>query len=419
MTKPPRIAAITTTFFPDSHAGVLVPKFIRGFPTDDGLVAPRTEIASLYIDQIHERDIGLQIAHERGIPVYESIRAALTLGGSELAIDAVLVIGEHGDYPHSLLGQEMLPRRYLFEQICGTIAEFGRPVPVFNDKFLSYRWEDAQWMYETARALNIPLWAGSAIPVCWRSPLWDHPLDTPIDEAVALGFHMLERYGYHALEALQCQVERRHGGETGIRAVQCLSGDAVWRAGERGRWSRELADSALVAVEGHANPLDPAKVEEPHVFLLEYADGLEAAVLMLGDNGYLQKFAYAETCGSDISALEYHTDGGQAHATFSYLGLNIEDFFLSGIPPTPVERTYLTTGVLEAVMRSHGAGGQRLETPHLAIGYTPADDPPRRPQAERPTGACLSPWPLPEPGTTPTSTRIPSGRDGTIHPRHE
>ena len=114
-----RIAAIVTTYFPTSHAGVIVEKFLRGFPTDDGLIPPRTEIASLYIDQIHERDIGRQIAKKYDVPLYESIRAALTLGGERLAVDAVLLIGEHGDYPRSRLGQEMLPRRYFFEQISG------------------------------------------------------------------------------------------------------------------------------------------------------------------------------------------------------------------------------------------------------------------------------------------------------------
>ncbi len=115
MSQPLRIAAVVTTFFPNSHAGVLVPKFLRGFPTDDGLISPRSQIASLYIDQIHARDIGLQLAREYDIPVCESIRSALTLRGSELAVDAVLLIGEHGDYPRSALGQEMLPRRYFFE----------------------------------------------------------------------------------------------------------------------------------------------------------------------------------------------------------------------------------------------------------------------------------------------------------------
>ncbi len=414
---PFRIAAIVTTFFSNSHAGVIVPKFLRGFPTDEGLIAPRTQIASLYIDQIHDRDIGLQLAYEYQIPVYESIRAALTLGGAELAVDAVLLIGEHGDYPRSALGQEMLPRRYLFEQICGTLSEFDRPIPVFNDKFLSYRWDDTQWMYETAKALGIPLWAGSALPISWRCPNWEHPLETPIDEALSLAYHMLERYGYHALEALQCQVERRPGGETGIHAVQCLSGEAVWRAGEDGRWSHTLATSALAAIEDQPGPIDPSQIEDPHLFLLEYTDGLDAAVLMLGDNGYLKKFAYAERVGSEIAALEYHTDDGEAHAAFSYLGLNIEDFFLSATPPTPVERTYLTTGVLEAIMRSHGTNGQRIVTPHLDIKYTSNQSNPRRPTGHRPTGTSLDPWPLPEPGTTPAANRIPVGRDGTVYGR--
>ena len=85
--KPIRVAAITTTYFPGSHADVIVGKFLRGFPTDDGLLAPRTKIVSLYIDQVHQKDIGLQVAHKFEIPVFESIRAALTLGGSELAVD--------------------------------------------------------------------------------------------------------------------------------------------------------------------------------------------------------------------------------------------------------------------------------------------------------------------------------------------
>lgn len=417
MAQPFRIAAITTTFFPNSHAGVLVTKFLRGFPTEDGLVPPRTRIASLYIDQIHERDIGLQLAHAHDVPVFESIRAALTLGGGDLAIDAVLLVGEHGDYPVTSLGQEMLPRRFFFEQICGVIAPTGRPVPVFSDKHLAYRWEDARWMYETAKQLKVPLWAGSSLPLIWRRPDWDHPLGEPMDEVLVVGFHMLERYGFHALECLQCQAERRRGGETGVRAVTCLSGEAVWRAGDEGRWSRDLADAALGAIEGGPNRLEPARVEDPHVFLIDYGDGLRGAVLMLGDTGYVRKFAGAARRGAAVDALEYHTDTGPAHATFSYLGLNVEDFFLSGAPPTPVERTYLTTGILEAALISHAEGGRAVATPHLDIAYAAAPDRGRRPTSPRPTGACLDPWPLPEPGATPAARPIPVGRDGTVRGR--
>ena len=165
-----RIAAVVTSYAPRSHASGIVTKFLRGFPTDEGLMAPRTRVASMFIDQLHEQDIGRQIAFEHNVPLYESIRGALTFGSGRLAVDAVLIVGEHGDYPRSALGQEMLPRRYFFEQVSGVIAESGRTIPVFNDKFLSYRWDDARWMYETARELGVPLWAGSALPVSWRRP---------------------------------------------------------------------------------------------------------------------------------------------------------------------------------------------------------------------------------------------------------
>ena len=409
-----RVAAIVTTYFPNSHAGVLVDKFLRGFPTDSGLLAPRMQVASLYIDQIHQRDIGRQIAHRYKIPLYESIRSALTMGGDKLAVDAVLVIGEHGDYPVSKWGQEMLPRRYFFEQVTGVIARAGRPIPVFSDKHLAYRWEDAEWMYQRARTLRIPFWAGSAMPVVWRRPNWEHPQGEPIDEALVIGFHMVERYGFHALELLQSHVERRRGGETGVRSVQCLSGDAVWRAADEGRWSRDLANAALAAIEDGPGRLEPAEIDDPHVFLVEYEDGLKAAALMLGDNGWVRKFAYAERRGNVTEALEYHSDSGPTHAAFSYLGRNIEEFFLTGMVPSPVERTYLTTGILEAAMISRGGQGRTIVTPHLGRISYQATDRALRPSAPRPQGASIGPWSQLEPGATPAAAGIPVNRDGTV-----
>ena len=412
--QPLRIAAIVTTYFPTSHAGVIVGKFLRGFPTDDGLIAPRTEIASLYIDQIHERDIGRQIAKKYDVPLYESIRAALTLGGTRLAVDAVLLIGEHGDYPISRLGQEMLPRRYFFEQISAVIAQADRPIPVYNDKHLAYRWEDAQWMYETARELKIPLWAASALPVVWRRPNWEHPAGERIEQALVIGFHMVERYGFHALEVLQSHVERRRGGETGVRSVQCLSGEQVWRAADQEKWSVSLANAALSQIDGGPGKLDIDRVTDPHVFLIEYVDGLQAAVLMLGDNGFVRKFSYAQQRGTAIDSLEYHVDSGPTHAAFGYLGLNIEDFFISGAPPNPVERTYLTTGILEAAMISRGRGGKLVRTPHLASIHYRSHSRARRPTGSRPSGASIADWQTLVPGATPAAQSIPTSRAGTV-----
>ncbi len=420
MSQVPGVAAIVTTYFPGSHADVIVTKFLRGFETDDGLIRPRTRIASLYIDQIHTRDIGRQLAHEFNIPVYESIRSALTLGTDDLAVDAVLLIGEHGDYPKTGLDQEMLPRRYFFEQICGVIENSNRPVPVYNDKHLAYRWDDAHWMYTTAKEMAVPLWAASALPLSWRKPNWQHPLDEPIDQALVVGFHMVERYGFHALEALQCQVERRSGGETGIRSVQCLAGDEVWRSGDRGQWSRRLADAALAAIEDGPGRLDPQQVDDPHVYLIDYVDRLKAAALMLGDTDYIKKVAYAQQQGPKCDAIEYHAGDGPPHAIFGYLGLNIEDFFLTGRVPNPVERTYLTTGILEAAMISRGSAGTIVPTPHLAnIRYTVGDFSPRRPSAPRPAGASLEAQHSVEPGQTPAAAPIAVSHVGTIRGRRQ
>ncbi len=413
MPEPPRVAIIATTWFPNSHAGVLATKFVTGFATDQGLVSPRTQVVSIYMDQVHERDVGLQLAEHHAIPVFGSIRAALTLGGDELAVDAVLVIGEHGDYPLTRLGQEMLPRCWFFEQVCGVIAESDRRIPVFTDKHLAYRWRDAQWMVEEARRLDIPLWAGSSLPVTWRSPFYEHPLDEPLDEALSISYHMLERYGYHGLEALQCQVERRLGGESGVRSVTCLSGDDVWRAADAGDWSQELADAALAAMDPGPDQLDRHQVAEPHLFLLDYNDGLRGRVLMLGDTGYVSKFAYASRRSADLDAFEYHMDTGPNHAHFSYFGLAIEDFFVDGVPQSPVERTLLTTGILEAVMISHHRGGARVETPHLDVCYTPPASVRRLPTSARPHEASQVEVSMPEPGATPAATILPVGRDGT------
>jgi hypothetical protein len=171
-----KIAAIVTVYRPRSHADVLVGKFLHGFPTDGELQTPRVEIASLYVDQINDNDMSAAISDQFGVPVYPSIVGALTLGGDELAVDGVLLIGEHGDYAWNEKEQHLFPRRYFMEQIAGVMATSGRGVPVFNDKHLSWRWEDAKWMVERATELNAPFMAGSSLPVTWRDPFLEHEI---------------------------------------------------------------------------------------------------------------------------------------------------------------------------------------------------------------------------------------------------
>lgn len=393
MASRPKIAAVVSTYYPASHADVILTKLVRGIPTDEGLLPPQVEIAGLYMDQLSERDVGLGLAREHGITVFPSIPQALCLGGSELAVDGVIAIAEHGDYAWNEKGQQLYPRRHFLEQICGVIATAGRPIPVFSDKHLAYSWQDSKWMYDRTRQLQVPFLAGSSIPLFWRDPWLEHELGTPIEAALALSYGELEAYGFHGLEGLQCMVERRRGGETGIRAVQCLTGPV---AGRDPRWSRPLAQAALAQVD--TNPDMPApsleelgSAEDSALFILEYRDGLTAALLQPnGYGGYVRGWGYAAQVGGQVQATGYHSCR-DPFPHFSYLALNIQDLFLKAVPPYPVERTLLVSGALDALMESHHRGGVRLETPHLEVVYSAVGAAPIRPRGPRPVGASTQP----------------------------
>jgi hypothetical protein len=390
MSERKKIAAMVTTYYPASHADAIVTKFLTGFPTDDGMLPPQVDIASMYIDQIHERDIGVALAQAHGVPIYKSIPQALTLGGKDLAVDGVLLIGEHGDYAWNEKLQHLYPRRYFFEQICGVMATSGRSVPVFNDKHLSYNWADATWMVNRARELDVPLMAGSSLPLCWRKPMLEHALETPLEEALSTGYGSfygrLDSYGFHALELLQCMVERRKGGETGIVAVQCLEGQAVWQARDQGRWSGELAQAVFELIEDKKEDPIEEQCREPAAFVIEYADGLRATTLMLDD--YTHSWGYACRTDGQAQVMRVLTPGAP-YAHFSYLSLNIQEMFLTRKPQYPVERTLLVSGALEALMESRYRGHVRVPTPHLDVRYRSYDQTPIRPTVPSPQGASL------------------------------
>jgi hypothetical protein len=391
-----KIAAIVTTYFQGSHADLIASKFLDGFPTASGLVSPSVDLVSMYMDQLHGADVGMAAAQSHGVTVYPSIRGALTLvppsqahwptaadwQDGELAVDGVLLIGEHGDYARNEKEQRLYPRRHFFEQICGVFASSGRSVPVFSDKHLAFNWRDAMWMNTRAKELGVPFMAGSSLPVVERSPELEHEIGATIKDAVSVGYINsyvtgLDSYGFHALEALQCMVERRGEGETGIVAVQCLEGDGVWAAGRNSSWSRELAEAAVDRVQPKASGRMENNCANPVVFLLEYADGLRAAVLLLP--GHLRGFGYAARANGAVVSTGLNPEADK-HQPFSYLGLNVQEMFLTGEPQYPVERTLLVTGALEALMESRYRNHSRIETPHLDIAYEPFEKDPIRPR---------------------------------------
>jgi hypothetical protein len=301
------------------------------------------------------------------VPLAKTPTEALTLGGDKLAVDGVLLVAEQGDYPINALGQKLYPRREFFEEIVKVFRASKRSVPVFSDKHLSYSWDNARWMYEQSRELGFPFMAGSSVPVAYRRPDLRPPLGVGWESALSVGYGEFEVYGFHALEALQVMTERRRGGETGVKAVQCLAGPAAWDTAGKA-WDRGLLDAALATVPQRGR----GKVEEEDaaalLYRVEYRDGLQAAAYM--SPRHVREFAFAGRVKGAKSpdACWYELPKPQRDH-FSFLVQHIARMMISGKPALPIERTLLTTGTLAALMESKAANGRRIETPHLNVRY--------------------------------------------------
>ncbi len=380
-----KMAIVATEYRYLSHAQHMGDRFLVGYPLGGAWHQPRLDVVSLYVDQHPAGDLSRRRAEEFGFKVYPTIAEALRCGGDRLAVDAVLVIGEHGDYPLNDIGQKMYPRYQFFTQVVDVFRKDGRAVPVYNDKHLSWKWEWAREMVETAKKMGFPLMAASSLPVTWRMPAVDMPLGAEAEEVIGVAMGGLDSYDFHALEMIQCMAERRRGGETGVTALQALRGDAVWKAMDAGSWAAGGWDPALFEAclcrsqtltqpptfnDRHPTPRQMrAWVKEPVAYRYEYRDGLKATMLML--NGLVGDFTFAARLAGraePLSTLFYLPPN--PNVTYSAALMNrVEEMFLTGRPPYPVERTLLTTGLVAAGMQSLADGGKRLPTPHLAVRY--------------------------------------------------
>ena len=381
MPAPKKIAAIITEYRRHSHADVIVGKMLEGYMYD-GKDRPNLQVVSMYVDQFPKTDMSRALADKYKFKLCDTIAEALLLGGNKLAVEGVVCIGEHGTYPNNDKGQKLYPRRRFFEEVAKVFEKTKQSVPVFSDKHLAATWTDAKWMYDKARELFVPFMAGSSIPVTWRKPELKLPKNCEITAAVQLGYGPFEGYGFHALEGLQCQLERRKGGETGVKAVTCLSGEAMWKAMDDGKFSKDLLEAAIARSPGQPKGSYremSLKHKESGVFLIEYNDALTAAVVML--NGYIREgdggafcFACQLKGEKESRSCQYYMQQPDPFAHFIYLTKAIDSLINTGHSPYPVERTLLTTGMIDAVMTSKHEGNKRIETPHLEkIKYTPTE----------------------------------------------
>lgn len=383
-----RIAVVTTIYQYLSHAQHMGDRFLIGYPHRGRWHRPDMKVVSLYVDQKTEKDQSQERAKEFGFAVYPTIAETLRCGGDKLAVDAVLIIGEHGNYPKNEKGQILYPRYEFFKQCIEVFEKDGRSVPVYNDKHLSYSFEKAKWMVDQSKRMKFPMLAGSSLPVTWRLPDIELPLGCEIEEALMVGVGGSDPMDYHALEAMQCMIERRKGGETGIRSVQLIEGDAVWKAGDEGRWSKRLLTAALsrsdtpqgkTLEDGRTQDLLgngelPKLVKDPAAYFIEHRDGLKTTLLMI--NGAVKDYTFAARLkGGALASTQFFLSPTPNVTYSACLVSKIEEMFATGKAPYPVERTLIVSGMLESCLTSKVEGHKRLETPHLDVRYSAPKEP--------------------------------------------
>ncbi len=383
-----RIAFIGTDIFLHSHAQHFLDRFHTGYTMNGAWRSPAVDIASVHIAQFNSADLGRERIERYGLKQHPTISEALTLGGNRLAVDGVVIIGEHGEYPKNDRGQTLYPRYQWFKEVVKVFEASGRAVPVFNDKHLSTNWNECREMVDDCERLQFPFYAGSSLPVTWRLPSYELPLGTPMTESVCVAYGGVDSYDFHALETAQCMSERRQGGEVGIQSVQAAQGEKLFELLEQPQRqiTRELFVSALC--RSHNLPVETGYPSAPITYewakqalpetigyMIEHRDGFHTAAFMtnIRDFNFAGRLADGQTVGCQM----YLPMPGSSATTadfFNPLCYHVEQMFLTGQTAYPIQRTLLTSGMVIGGVESLFAGGAIIPTPEMAVEYHPAEE---------------------------------------------
>ena len=383
--NPPRKVALIATWVKKyAHAQHFIDRFLEGYGWHGKHHYPALKLVSLYVDQFPEGDLSRDRERRHGVRIYPSIAEALTLGTSKLAVDGVIIIGEHGDYPRNEKGQKLYPRYRFFKEVVRVFENSGRSVPVFNDKHLSTDWGECVEMVEDSKRLGFAFLAGSSLPVTWRIPATEISLGTPLEESVCACYGGVDSYDFHGLETAQCMSERRAGGETGVRSVHAVKGANVWDKLADQPETKRLLFAALARSHTCAGApgytysqpsLDWIRRASPEAvaYFIEHRDGFRTTMFLL--NGLIRDFNYAGKVkqSGQIVSCQMQLPMPPRYTTladfFNPLVNNIEKTISERKATYPVARTLLTSGMTLSGVESLHRGQVKLLTPELNVAY--------------------------------------------------
>jgi hypothetical protein len=360
-----KIAFLVEDFALQTPAQQLLDRFLIGFPRDGEFYRPEgCQIAIHLQDGADHSEIDRRVK-DFGLRREQSIPAAVAQADGLVIVPKTSQIAPNTEWVEAAL-------RGVPSGCCCFV--YGGLSPTLSE---------AKKLASLASTQKVSLIAGTTLPVTWRLPEVDLSVGARLREAliVVQGTSPMAELG--GLEGLLPVIQRRRGGESGIRSVRLLEGADLWQAGHDGIWSWSLLVSALSrsdtpqgdsVKDGRTQDLVglglvQTLARQPRGWVLEHFDGLRSSVLVL--DGVVADFNFAvQTRDGPVISAQIYRPPAPAQHHFSRLAEVIDDFFVRRKPPWPIERNVLIAGVLETFSKSSANGGAALETPALKISYS-------------------------------------------------
>ena len=110
-------------------------------------------------------------------------------------------------------------------------------------------------------------------------------------------------------------------------------------------------------------------VENPVCYQLEYNDGTRATMMLM--NGLVRDFNFAAKLKGQVEPLStcFYLPPNPNVVYSAALMNNAEKMFMTHKVPYRIERTLLTSGMVQSALQSLHLGQRKLDTPHLDVTY--------------------------------------------------
>lgn len=354
------LAVIAEEFAVGTPAQQLLDRFLSGYPRDGEFHRPEIATLRLHVPGASPGADAERRAREHGLVIATDLERATR------EADGIIIA------PRNLAGPE---NDQLIESALGNAPRGCR---CFVHGALGNSLAAAKKNSDLAEARGVPLLVGTSVSVTWRLPEVELPSDASFQQALIVVQGPSPVAEVEALDGLLPLLERRHGGESGVRSVRSWEGDALWQAGEEGAWSKPLLASAISRSDSpQGDPMRDGRTQDlvglglvpklavkPRGWLVEHRDGLRSALLVL--DGVIADYNFAVQTGSgEILSGQLYRPPKPAQHQFSRLAAVIEDFFQGAPSPWFVRRSLLTAGLLGAFRTLSAGATQPLETPEL------------------------------------------------------